>query len=114
MQLRRKINGDFWTIQIVTEKEMKKLAGDKQTAGLCVAYEKSIYIRDDSVEYSVICHELVHSYASYLYLSDTNNIIFDDAEEIFASLFAAKGDIIIKKARQFTRELVHLMEGEEE
>lgn len=114
MQIRRKINGDMWTLKIVTSKGMRKEAGDKTTAGLCVAHEKTIYIRDDSVEYAVIAHELFHAFWSYLYLSDTNDIKLEDAEEIACTMFAAKGHIIVKKARQFTRELIKLhQEGEE-
>lgn len=114
MQIRRRINEDMWTITIVSEREMKKLSGDKATAGLCIPYERNIYVREDSVEYSVVSHELFHAYFSYLCLSDTNDIKLDDFEEIGASFFAAKGELMVKKAKQFTRELQHLMEGEEE
>jgi hypothetical protein len=110
VEIRRKVNDERWTIKIVTEKEMKKVSGDKLTAGLCIAYEKTIYIREDSIEYAVIAHELFHAYWSYLYLSDTNDVKLDDAEEIAASFFAAKGEIMVKKAKQFTRELTKLHE----
>lgn len=114
MEIKRRINEDEWILRIVTEKEMRKISGSKTTAGLCVAYEKMIYIREDSIEYPVISHELYHAYWSYLYLSDTNDIKLDDAEEIGASFFAAKGEIMVKKAKQFTRELMKLhTEGEE-
>lgn len=109
MQIKRQIHKDKWTLKIVSFKEMKKVAGDKDTAGLCVPHEKTIYIREDSVEYPIIAHELWHSYWSYLYLSDTNNIELSDAEEIGASFFAAEGEEMVKKAKQFTRELQKLM-----
>ena len=110
MEIRRKINEDKWVIRIVSEKEMKRQTGDKTTAGLCIAYNKTILIRDDSIEYEIIAHELYHAYWSYLYLSDTSDIHLDDAEEIGASFFAAKGEIMVKKAKQFTRELQKLHE----
>jgi Zn-dependent peptidase ImmA (M78 family) len=111
MQIRRKINDDKWTISIVTPKEMKKHAdGDKNVSGLCVAFEKAIYIRDDSVDYDTIAHELFHAYFSYLCLSSTNDIKLEDAEEISCTMFAAKGQIMVKKAKQFTRELKKLHE----
>jgi hypothetical protein len=116
MQIKRKIHKDKWALIIVTPREMKKHAdGDKDTAGLCVAHAKTIYIRNDSVEYAVIAHELFHAYWSYLYLSDTNDINLTDAEEIGASFFAAEGEEMVKKAKQYTRELqkLHGTEGQE-
>lgn len=111
MEIRRKINEDKWTIRIVTSKEMKKHAdGDKNTSGLCVSFDKTIFIRDDSVDYNTIAHELFHAYFSYLCLSSTNDIKLADAEEIAAEMFAAKGEIMVKKAKQFTRELKKLHE----
>lgn len=113
MQIRRKIHKDKWVLAIVPPKEMKKHAdGNKEVAGLCVAHEKTIYIRNDSVEYAVIAHELFHAYWSYLHLADTNNIDLDDAEEIGASFFAANGEEMVKKAKQFTRELSKLYNTE--
>lgn len=114
MEIRRKIHKDKWLLKIVSSKQMKKHAGNADTAGLCVAHEKAIYIREDSVEYAVIAHELFHAYWSYLYLSDTNNIQLSDAEEIGASLFAAEGEEIVKKSKQFTRELQKLHKADME
>lgn len=115
MQIKRKIHKDKWILRIVTPKEMKKLAdGDGNVAGLCVAYDKAIYILNNSVEYAVIAHELWHAYWSYLHLGDTNNIDLDDAEEIGASFFAAEGEEMVKKAKQFTRELQKLLKTEME
>lgn len=115
MQIRRKINDDKWTISIVSDKEMRKHAsGDKNTSGLCVAHEKCIYIRQDSVDYITIAHELFHAYFSYLCLSSTKDISLDDAEEISAEFFAAKGEAMVKKAKQITRELQKLHEEERE
>lgn len=114
MQIKRRINEDRWTISILSDREMKKLAGDKNTSGLCIASEKSIYIRQDSVDYQTIAHELYHAYWSYLYLSSTNDIKLDDAEEISAEFFANKGEIMVKKAKALTRDLKKLQKGKEE
>jgi len=110
MQIKKRLHKDKWTISIVTAKEMKKIADDDVTCGLCVADEKAIYIREDSVDYSVIAHELWHAYWSYLYLSDTSNVTLDDAEEIGASFFAAEGVEMVKKAKEITTALKKMME----
>lgn len=114
MQMRRKIKGDKWTFKIVTLKEIAKQADNIEAAGLCVPYEKTIYIREDSVEYGVVAHELFHAFFSYLHLSDTNNIALDDAEEICASLIAAEGEELVKMAKKLTKDLKKLQaQGEE-
>jgi hypothetical protein len=113
MQIKRKINEQKWTIKIVTLKEMKKIADDTHTSGLCMASEKTIYIREDSVDYTTIAHELFHAYFSYLCLSSTNDISLDDAEEIAAEFFAAKGEAIVKKAKGVTRDLLKLHQGKD-
>lgn len=115
MEIRRRIHKDKWTLKIVTMKEMKKLAsGDSDTSGLCLAHEKTIYIREDSVEYEIIAHELFHAYWSYLYLSDTTNIGLEDAEEIGASFFAAEGEEMVKTAKRFYKALKKLHERNKE
>lgn len=115
MEIRRRIHKDKWTLKIVTMKEMKKLAdGSATTSGLCVDAEKTIYIREDSVDYGTIAHELFHAYWSYLYLSDTSNICLDDAEEIGASFFAAEGEEMVKTAKRFYKALKKLHERNQE
>jgi hypothetical protein len=112
MEIRRRINKDRWLLKIVTPKEMRKLSGSNDTAGLCVPDDHAIYISDDSVTYRVIAHELFHAFWSYLHLKDTNNINLDDAEEIGASLFAGEGEEMVKKAKRFTKTLKKLQEKE--
>ncbi len=114
MQVRTKINGEKWLIKILTLKEMAKVADDKHTSGLCAAYDKVIYIREDSVDYNTVAHELVHGYFSYLCLSSTNDISLGDAEEIFAEFHAAKGEIMVKHAKQLTKKLIKLQLEQEE
>lgn len=115
MQIKAKINDDRWLIKVVSFKEMAKLAdGDVHTSGLCLAHEKTVFIREDSVDYSTIAHELYHAYFSYLCLHSTNDISLADAEEISADFFASKGEIMMKKAKQITRKLQNLSEEGEE
>lgn len=112
MELRRKINGTSWTFRIVNSKEMKKQQAGS-IAGLCVPSEKTVYIHQDNVDYETIVHELFHSYVSDLHLDDTNTIPLSDVEEIFASLFSAKGEKICRQARNITKDLKKLQQGDE-
>lgn len=114
MELKRRINDDRWLFKILSIKEMAKISDDKHTSGLCDAHEKIIYIREDCIDYQTIAHEIFHGYFSYLYLGSTEGITLDDAEEISAEFFAAKGKEMVKKAKQLTRELQKLYaKGEE-
>lgn len=116
MKIRRRIHKDKWNIEIVSPKAMKKLAdGSDEVCGLCLAHEKAIYIREDSIEYIVIAHEIFHAYFSYLRLSDTKNINLTDAEEIGAEFFAHEGREMVKKAKAITRDLqkIYLKENEQ-
>lgn len=110
MQIKRKIEGETWIFKIVGFKEMAKFAGDDDTCGLCVSADKTVYIREDAVDYSTIAHEIYHAYFSYLCLASTSNISFSDSEEIHSDHFALKGEIMIKTAKKVTKSLQRLME----
>lgn len=114
MEIKRRLHKDKWIIRVVTAKQMKKEAdGDEDTKGLCDTLDKIIFIRDDSVYYDVIAHEIFHAYFSYLYLDDTNNIGLADFEEIGANFFAAEAEEMVRRAKKITKELQKRM-GENE
>lgn len=114
MSVRCKINSDRWIVEVVSHKEMFKLAGDKDTTGLCDPHERVIYIREDSIDYGTVAHEIFHAHFSYLCLSTTENISLDDAEEISAEFFANKSKEMVKQAKQLTRKLEKLYAEREE
>ncbi len=114
MEIKIKINGQSWRVEVVSIKKMKEEAEDKDTLGLCVVHEKTIYIREDSVDYGTIAHELFHAFVADLCLSDTANIGLEDLEEIFAQHFESRGETIVKKAKQVNRELQKLLAEREE
>lgn len=116
MKLRRRINGDFWTIRIITEKQMNKEYGSKDAAaGLCIPSKKTIFIEEECVNYETVAHEYAHATWSALHLDDTNTIPLMDIEEIFCSLFAAKGENMVKQAKRLTKDLKKLQaKGQDE
>lgn len=115
MKIRRRINDDMWTFKIVNSREMKKQREDgDDIAGLCVSTEKTIYIHKDNVNYNVISHELFHAYFSSLHLDDTEALDIYQLEEIMASFFAAKAEVMVKKAKGITRDLQKLQHKENE
>ncbi len=113
MQLKCKINGTAWTIEVISAKEMRKQkTGD--IAGLCIASDKIIYLdKDGGVDYQIILHELFHAFASDLHLGDTNNMELDDIEEVFAGMFSEKADKIVRLGKRVFKQLKK-MESENE
>lgn len=114
IETKTKINAEKWIIKVVSTKEMAKISDDKHTSGLCVAYEKIIYLREDSIDYVTVAHELYHGYFSYLCLSSTTDISLSDSEEIAAEFHAAKGETMVKHAKQLTKKLLKLHKELEE
>lgn len=113
MQLRIRINGDYWKIKVVTPKVMRaQKESDDVFAGLCVPSEKTIYIDNESIDYHVILHELYHAYFSYLYLDDTTTLTLLDLEEITNNFFCSRASEIIKKAKDIEKKLKKLQEDE--
>lgn len=113
-KIKRKINGDSWTIRVVDTRAMKKQRADgEHLAGLCVPAEKTIYIHEENLDYGIIKHELFHAYVSYLHLDDTEEVPLSDIEEIFAGMFTANAEKIIRQAKRITKDLKKELEGQE-
>lgn len=110
-EIKRKVNGTSWTFKVVDSREMKRQkVGD--FAGLCVPEDRMVFIHVDNIDYETVCHELFHAYVSDLHLDDTNHVQLSDIEEIFAGLFTAKGEKIIRQAKRLVKELKQLQDGE--
>jgi hypothetical protein len=110
MEIRRRLHKDKWTIQVLSTKEIERLADGREVLGLCDAENRMIYIHRDSVDYKTISHEIFHAYWSYLHLDDTNNIEVTDVEEIAASFFSSEGEEMVRKAKRITKDLQKRME----
>jgi hypothetical protein len=101
-----KVNEGTWTVKVVTSRQMKDEREDgDDCAGLCIAVDKSILIEEHNIDLNTISHELMHAYISDLHLSDTEEMTNSDLEEIFCSLFADKGELIINKSKKLTKNL---------
>jgi hypothetical protein len=106
-----KINGTTWTLKLITAEQMaEEYDKEGEASGLCSPNEKVIYFVAADLEYSIVLHELFHAYCSDLHLTDTNDLGLDDIEEIFAGMFTAKSEKIIRQARRVYKQLLNLME----
>lgn len=106
MQIRCKINDEKWVIKVVNDAGMIEEREDGAgLAGLCIPAKKLILVHEESVDLPTILHELFHGYVSELFLDDTNNLPISEVEEIFAGMFAAKAELIIKKAKEILKKL---------
>lgn len=113
-QTRCNIAGDRWTVKVISEKQMKKIRGLllDPAGGLCVIAEKTIYLDKECVDYTTVSHELFHSYASNLHLDDTNDMKVADVEEVFAGMFSARGDKMVRQAKRIVKDLLKQMSEE--
>jgi hypothetical protein len=100
-----KVNGDAWLVQVVTSKQMNKIAGEKDVAGFADYTTKTISIEENSLTYEVIAHELHHAYYFDLHMDETERMAMSDIREIFADQFAAKGKRMVRQAEKIYREL---------
>lgn len=106
-KVRTRINENNWTVRTVSAEEMAEEREDGlEIAGLCIVGRKVILVEESSVTEQVVLHELIHAYYSDLHLGDTNDMTLDDMEEVAASLFSEKGEMLIAKAKKITKALI--------
>ncbi len=106
MQIKFKINGQNWRIKTVNSDEMREQRADGDFAGLCVAAERMIFIDNDNVDYDTVCHELYHSYFSYLHLDDTQELTTGDYEEITVGEYMDNGNMGCTASHRGVLELI--------
>jgi hypothetical protein len=97
------INGDDWTIGLLSNDDMAAEHGD-DAAGITIAEEKKMDFCVDHITDSVVMHELVHAHASYMF--------FDDAspttammEEIFCQFFGERHKLLVKQKNAIKKQL---------
>lgn len=80
------INGDVWKIKFYSRKVYDKLYPDAVDAKAFVEFDKKIIVfRTEEFKRSVVIHETVHAYDSYLCLEDVDDITPDQMSEIMAT-----------------------------
>lgn len=104
--LRIKINGDEWTVYLVSDDDTVQIS--EGSACEMDFDDKEIIVRHMGIDVLNLKHELWHCYSRYLFLTDTNNIDLEDLDEIYASLFAYRGALMDSQAQQLYWELIAL------
>lgn len=102
-------NEDIWQIFLIENDD--EVIADSTTAAQVMFDNKEIYFRKESVNLTVVMHELVHVYMGYCYLGSTTDISNIDMEEIFAELFADKAEKIIERSKDIFKRLTELKDG---
>jgi hypothetical protein len=83
---------------------------DEEAAAETDFLSREIYVRRGDLQLNVVRHELFHAYAGYTYLEDTS-ISIHDAEEVFACLFADRGERVLRQADEVFKRLSDLRDG---
>ena len=103
--IKTQIMGDDWVIYLIDDDD--GVIADEEAAAETDGHAREIYVRREFLQLNVIRHEIIHAYASNLYLEDTE-ISIHDAEEIFTCLFAARGEELLRKAGEVFERLCEL------
>lgn len=91
------INGDTWRFTILsTPVYTRKHSDIADSAAISMVEQRIVDFSQDDFSESVLLHELIHVYFSYLCLDDTTSIGIGDAEEIFANFFVKYHNKILK------------------
>jgi len=96
------INGDDWTIGLLSTEEMEAEHGD--AGGITISADRKIDICMDSLTDSVIMHELVHAHASYMFFEDASPTP-SQMEEIFAEFFGERHKLLVKQKNAIKKKL---------
>lgn len=90
------INGDEWSVLVLRDEEYEKKHGNDSVGTTDVA-SKVITLREtNALENETIIHESVHAYLNNLCLSSTDDIGYDNWEEIIAEFTAKNLDKLVK------------------
>jgi uncharacterized sporulation protein YeaH/YhbH (DUF444 family) len=95
--------GDEWNIYLLDDDDNDTI--DEDSAAATRFDDKELYFRKGHYSYLHIKHEVWHVYFSYCYLEHTNEIKIADAEEIAATLFSHRADLMIEQAKEIQDKL---------
>lgn len=81
------IGGEAWLYTLVSSEQMKLLTEDPECAGYCSSNSQRLFISADSLNHSVIIHELGHAFFDQTHTSSAG-LTVDQVEEVMVEVFA--------------------------
>lgn len=99
-------NEDEWNIYLIEDDDND--ISDEDAAAEVKFENREIYFRKNALSVNTVKHELWHVYMGYCYLSDATELSPHSMEEISASLYADKGDIMSRRATEIYEKLKSL------
>lgn len=100
---------DVWTIYLIEDDDL--VASEEGTAAEVMHEKKEIYFRKDELRLNIVLHELSHVYFGYCYVMDAN-LDQHQLEEVAASMFADRAEIMLDKAKDICHKLKELRDKE--
>lgn len=97
------VMGDKWTAVVWEAEDYNKHFGSDSEA-ITMGQAKAIHFNKDELTLNTIRHELVHVYSEYLYINSAN-LSKDQTEEVYAELFAFRGEEMNVLAKKLLKEL---------
>lgn len=102
-QVKYRINDDEWTFVVLSNKEYNKRAS-KDSDGLTDTEEFTVYFRKSEFKHTLVKHELWHVHEYYCFF-ERASLKSSQHEEISAELFAFRGDLMTKQAKEIFKRL---------
>lgn len=101
--LKFNINGDKWTMQLVSDEQLVKLFGEGVEA-VTVYPGCRIYVSESGCTKETIIHELCHAYFNYTCVSAAQ-LDFSQFEEVWCEFFAVNGKHLLEQAEKLFKQL---------
>lgn len=100
-----RINDDNWTIFNLSKKKFKRKHGKRLAITYCD--KKRMHLRKDVLSIETIKHELMHIHLHYCFL-DSADLDTEQLEEVACEVFAERGTIMEKQAKEIYKKLKSL------
>jgi hypothetical protein len=97
------INGDEWDISVLDKKTYSKKHGNDSYA-ITEIEQHYIDFTADAFCIELVLHELFHAHISYCYI-ETATLKQGQMEEVACELFAYRGNLINKQAKEIFKKL---------
>lgn len=103
-------NEDEWTLYVIEDDD--DVTTENANGAEVVFEKKEIYFRKNELRLNIVLHELFHVYFGYCYLTDAG-LDAHQVEEVAASMFADKGELMFVKSKDILKKLKHLRDADD-
>lgn len=93
-----KVLGKNWRAVMLTKKQYKRKKARANSTAITFCHKRRIDFQPSGFDRETMLHELVHSYMYEMCIYSTQELSSSDLEEVFAELFAKRGEEMLALA----------------